>query len=395
MADAGTPNPSKSNPIGNLFTELFGGGVKNLIKKIPGGSCLAPVVGCGCLSLIALAIIFLLFLQFDIKARLSAEPPPKTETTGQLASRQSATGGTNSGQIDPATTDSDCSELLETFGDTQLTRHSIINQAARRWGVSAALVAAVAEAESGFNPNRTSPAGAQGLMQIMPETWAGLYNPKDGLPDNPYDARASAFYGAKYLAEVRNQVGDNVTLIAAGYNAGPAAVVRYGGVPPYSETQNYAKRVTRNYQKYLDCLTAETRPDVGGDPKSIARRILANNNINLFPFVSPAPREDITGVAEGTQTLSTNMLAAMDALGQDYRYRVVAITGGGHSATSYHYRGSAFDIDRVDGVDVADKPLAAKALMERCKAMGAVEVYGPWNDPDGNHWHHIHCAWPE
>ena len=106
---------------------------------------------------------------------------------------------------------------------------------------SAKLVSAVAEVESGGNQNAVSGAGAVGVMQLMPETAAGL-----GV--NPYDEKENVEGGAKYIKEMLDTFGGDVKKAVAAYNAGPQAVKDYGGVPPYRETQNYVNKVLDIYQ---------------------------------------------------------------------------------------------------------------------------------------------------
>ena len=114
---------------------------------------------------------------------------------------------------------------------------SVINAAAARTGVPATLIAAVAQQESGFNAGAVSGAGAQGIMQLMPATAKGL-----GV-SNPLDPTQSINGGADYLASMLKKFNGNTSLALAGYNAGPGAVLKYGGIPPYAETQKYVRNV--------------------------------------------------------------------------------------------------------------------------------------------------------
>ena len=119
-----------------------------------------------------------------------------------------------------------------------------IQAAAQRNGVDPNLVKAVIEQESGFDPNAQSAAGAQGLMQLMPSTAAGL-----GV-SNPLDPTQAIEGGTKYLKSMLDRFGGDVSLALAAYNAGPNAVARYGGVPPYAETQKYVQSVLANFQAF-------------------------------------------------------------------------------------------------------------------------------------------------
>jgi len=112
-----------------------------------------------------------------------------------------------------------------------------LTDAARRHGVDPKLVLAVAEAESGFSPSAVSSAGAIGVMQLMPETAKML-----GVR-NIYDYRENADAGVRYLKQMLIKFDGDTEKALAAYNAGPDAVVRYGGIPPYAETREYVKRV--------------------------------------------------------------------------------------------------------------------------------------------------------
>ncbi len=127
-------------------------------------------------------------------------------------------------------------------------------------GITAPLLAAQLEAESGWNPNAVSPAGAQGLAQFIPDTWLGegIDGDGDGVRDpfNPADAIASqASFMCKLLAAVttdRRLAGDPIDLALAGYNAGLGAVQAYQGVPPYAETQAYITHIRAQMAHYSD-----------------------------------------------------------------------------------------------------------------------------------------------
>ena len=127
----------------------------------------------------------------------------------------------------------------ENFANPDLAQ--VIHSAAQKYAVDPKLVSAVAEVESGGDQNAVSPAGAVGVMQLMPETAAGL-----GV--NPYDMKSNVEGGAKYLREMLDTFDGDVKKAVAAYNAGPNAVKAYGGVPPYAETQNYVTSVLDIYR---------------------------------------------------------------------------------------------------------------------------------------------------
>lgn len=119
---------------------------------------------------------------------------------------------------------------------------ALINHYAKRFALDHFLLKAVIRVESNFNPQVVSQKGAQGLMQLMPET------AREVGVRNPFDASESIFGGAMYLRKMLDTF-EHLDLALAAYNAGPGAVRRHGGIPPYEETRNYVKRV-RHYMNY-------------------------------------------------------------------------------------------------------------------------------------------------
>lgn len=120
---------------------------------------------------------------------------------------------------------------------------SIVSGLCRKHGVDKRLVMAVIDVESGFNAGAVSTAGAQGMMQIMPETG------RDLDLENPFDPKENIDAGIRYLKYLLDTFPDRKLAVAA-YNAGPNAVKKYGGIPPYEETQNYVQKVWARLQHY-------------------------------------------------------------------------------------------------------------------------------------------------
>ena len=119
-----------------------------------------------------------------------------------------------------------------------------IRQAATLYQIPEELVRAIIKCESDYDPRALSPVGAQGLMQLMPET-ALRMQVRDA-----FDPREAIFGGTRYLRVLANMFNGDLELTIAGYNAGEAAVVRYAGIPPYEETQAYVANVLTYYRRY-------------------------------------------------------------------------------------------------------------------------------------------------
>lgn len=121
--------------------------------------------------------------------------------------------------------------------------NQLIDEYSQKNGLDSDFVKAVVKQESGFNEKATSRCGAAGLMQLMPGTAKSL-----GVID-PYDAEQNVRGGTKMLANLLKTYGGNKELALAAYNAGGGAVKKYGGIPPYAETQRYVKNIMSMYDK--------------------------------------------------------------------------------------------------------------------------------------------------
>jgi soluble lytic murein transglycosylase-like protein len=173
------------------------------------------------------------------------------ELTAQIAPAAPATGG-NPTPTTTSTTDSTAASFAQvldaqTTSDAPLpagaaTYKPMIDRAARYWDVDPAMLTAVIEHESGFNPTAKSSAGAMGLMQLMPETARAL-----GVT-NAYDPAQNIWGGAHYLSTQIHRFGDPRLALAA-YSAGGGAVERYHGIPPYAETQQFVGWVMNRTQQ--------------------------------------------------------------------------------------------------------------------------------------------------
>jgi len=123
-----------------------------------------------------------------------------------------------------------------------LSPQQLADAAAEKYGLPRELVRSVMKAESGFAPQAVSPKGAIGLMQLMPAT-------AETLGADPHDPAANVDAGTRYLRELLDKYNGGLRHALAAYNAGPGAVEKYQGVPPYAETVNYIVRVEREFKK--------------------------------------------------------------------------------------------------------------------------------------------------
>ena len=143
------------------------------------------------------------------------------------------------------------------LGSASLADH--VAEAARHFGIPEAWIWAVMHVESRGDPQAISPAGAMGLMQIMPATWAELRG-RYGLGADPFDPRDNVFAGAAYLREMFDRYGDTASMLAA-YNAGPGRI-RNGALPRIAETQAYVENVLLNWRRLLGFTPPNLSQDV-------------------------------------------------------------------------------------------------------------------------------------
>jgi soluble lytic murein transglycosylase-like protein len=168
-------------------------------------------------------------------SQAQAGAPQTTPATGAqpsfAAALQAATAGAGASAGEPA------QPGQEGLGTGSGEYEGLIQAAAQRNGVDPAVLHGLIQQESGFDPSAQSGAGAMGLTQLMPGTASSL-----GVA-NPMNPAESIEGGARYLGQMLRQFGGNTAEALAAYNAGPGAVQRYGGVPPYAETQSYVSKV--------------------------------------------------------------------------------------------------------------------------------------------------------
>ena len=165
------------------------------------------------------------WIRYSTDAPVDTSPVTDTFTSSSSSANTTAANATSSGSVSSP-------ENLEEY----------FKEASETYGVDINLLKAIARQESNFNPSATSSAGAMGVMQLMPSTAKGL-----GVT-NAYDAQQNIMGGAKLMAQNLKKYNGDVSLALAAYNAGGGNVDKYGGIPPFKETQNYVKKVLGYYQ---------------------------------------------------------------------------------------------------------------------------------------------------
>ena len=186
--------------------------------------------------------------------------------------------------------------VLPSYSRNKNAFDQMIRQAAQQHGVSEGLIKAVMHTESGFNINARSPVGAQGLMQLMPAT-ARRFN-----VSNAYDPQQNIFGGARYLSWLLKRFNGNTQLAIAAYNAGEGNIDKYGGIPPFRETQDYVRRVTSRFQNLYSSGLSSTSSSNNANTQVIAQSAnYTSSNSEAVAAPKQYSRQIIT-LADGTFT---------------------------------------------------------------------------------------------
>ncbi len=170
----------------------------------------------------------------------------------------------------------------------------LIVEASQRHGITASLVKAIMHTESGFNPNARSPVGAMGLMQLMPAT------AKRFGVSAPYDPAQNIDGACQYIAYLQRKYQGNLDKMLAGYNAGEGNVDKYGGIPPFAETQDYVPRVLKRYHSlYKNSLSLTDSNSVQG------------NNIKPGINFNPSAQGTNIGATSSDEAYTQQAIAAL------------------------------------------------------------------------------------
>ncbi|MBQ4522871.1 MAG: lytic transglycosylase domain-containing protein [Lachnospiraceae bacterium] len=201
----------------------------------------------------------------------------------------------------------------------------IFQDAAATYDVPVNLLKAVAKAESNFDPNAVSHCGAQGIMQLMPATASYL-----GVED-AFDPEQNIMGGAKYLSNLLKTYDGDVTLTLAAYNAGSGNVKKYGGVPPFKETQNYIKKISGylNQDFSLDTVIYTTKNPSDSSAVSATRDTTAKKNTATLVSINDSKNNSSyhsVGLLGGFTT-NQNLISDLSFNYDDYMRFLEAYTG--------------------------------------------------------------------
>ena len=251
-------------------------------------------------------------IQEQAAARTAAASSSSTEGADFAASLNESTKALSSGSTDSngSSASTQATSSASTMSSPQ-DYEAYFKEASETYGVATSILKSIAKAESNFNPSAVSKAGAIGIMQLMPSTAASL-----GV-SNSYDARENIMGGAKYISQLLSRYQGNISLALAAYNAGTGNVDKYGGIPPFTETQNYV-------QKVLSYMNGSFETDYSssgifgltGEARDTANEMLGNffaaNNISkstLDILVSLLKLKNLAGTLGNTGSSGTSTSA--------------------------------------------------------------------------------------
>ena len=257
-------------------------------------------------------------IQEQAAARTAAASASSTEEADFAASLNESTKALSSGSTDSngSSASTQTTSSASTVSSPQ-DYEAYFNEASATYGVSTSILKSIAKAESNFNPSAVSKAGAIGIMQLMPSTAASL-----GV-SNSYDARENIMGGAKYISQLLSRYQGNISLALAAYNAGTGNVDKYGGIPPFTETQNYVQKVL-SYMNGSFETTASSASNSGifgltGEARDTANEMLGNffaaNNISkstLDILISLLKLKDLAGSLGSTGSSGTGTSATSE-----------------------------------------------------------------------------------
>ena len=255
-------------------------------------------------------------IQEQAAARAAAASASSTEEADFAASLNESTKALSSGSTDSngSSASTQTTSSASTVSSPQ-DYEAYFKEASETYGVATSILKSIAKAESNFNPSAVSKAGAIGIMQLMPSTAASL-----GV-SNSYDARENIMGGAKYISQLLSRYQGNISLALAAYNAGTGNVDKYGGIPPFTETQNYVQKVL-SYMNGSFETTAPSASNSGifgltGEARDTANEMLGNffaaNNISkstLDILVSLLKLKNLAGTLGNTGSSGTSTSAA-------------------------------------------------------------------------------------
>ncbi|GAC1605750.1 MAG: lytic transglycosylase domain-containing protein [Aquirhabdus sp.] len=194
--------------------------------------------------------------------------------------------------------------VLPSYSRNRNAYDDLINNASSNYGVDQRLVKAIMHTESGFNPMARSPVGAQGLMQLMPATARRF------LVNDSYDPAQNISGGVKYLNFLLKRYNNNLEKAIAAYNAGEGNVDKYGGIPPFRETQDYVRRVMSRlnnlYQNGIKITTGNDRELAARSSTSRPVITYTNQDGSASATYKPASSDSYAGSAFDALSHSTN-----------------------------------------------------------------------------------------